>query len=85
MTLRNMALDAADRMRDNIYEAINKLADMPGMGHRREDLTRQALLFWPVGKYLIIYRPDTAPLEIVRVVSGYRDWWADGMISLKHD
>ena len=60
-------------MRENIYAAINKLVPMPGMGHVREDLTQRPLRFWPVGQYLIIYRPDTSPLEIVRVVNGYRD------------
>lgn len=43
------------------------------MGHRREDLTLRAVLFWPVHSFLIVYRPDTRPLEIVRVVSGWRD------------
>ncbi len=60
-------------MRANIHQAISMLVAMPGMGHRRDDLTRQPLLFWPIGQYLIIDRPDTDPLEIVRVVSGYRD------------
>jgi plasmid stabilization system protein ParE len=46
---------------------------MPGMGHRRNELASKELFVWPVGQYLIIYRPDTDPLEIVRVVSGYRD------------
>ena len=65
-------IDRADRMRENIYAAINKLVAMPGMGHVREDLTQRPLRFWPVSQYLIIYRPDTSPLEIVRVVNGYR-------------
>ncbi len=43
------------------------------MGHIREDLTAQQVLFWPVGVYTIIYRPRTTPLEIVRVLHGSRD------------
>jgi hypothetical protein len=30
------------------------------MGHKREDLTAYAVLFWPVGAYLIIYRAADA-------------------------
>ena len=43
------------------------------MGHRREDLTRHPVLFWPVGAYLIIYRADRRPIEIVAVTQGSRD------------
>ena len=43
------------------------------MGHGREDLTDQPVLFWPVGAYSIIYRPETMPLEVVRVLHGSRD------------
>lgn len=44
------------------------------MGHRREDLTSSAVLFWPVGAYLIIYRAaERRPVEIVAVTQGSRD------------
>ena len=46
---------------------------MPEMGHTREDLTKQALPFWPVGSYLIIYRPVPRPFEIVAVLHGKRN------------
>lgn len=65
--------DAADRVMDALSAAFAKLAQMPNMGHHRLDLASEALRFWPVFNYLIVYRPDTDPLEIVRVVSGYRD------------
>ncbi len=65
--------DAADRVIDAVEEAVNKLVLMPGMGHSRTDLADETLRLWPVFSYLIIYRPQTVPLEIVRVVSGYRD------------
>jgi len=66
-------LDAADRVRDEIFAACEKLAEMPGMGHLREDLADEPLLFWRVYSYLIVYRPDPQPLEIVRVLHGARD------------
>jgi plasmid stabilization system protein ParE len=43
------------------------------MGHKREDLTPYAILFWPVGAYLIIYRAERRPIEIVAVTQGSRD------------
>ena len=64
---------AADRVLDEIYEAMIRLNKMPHIGHLREDLAREPLRFWPVRSYLIIYRPDRRPIEIVRVISGYRD------------
>jgi plasmid stabilization system protein ParE len=45
---------------------------MPGKGHLREDLGED-LRAWVVYSYLIIYRPAKKPLQVVRVVSGYRD------------
>ena len=43
------------------------------MGHRREDLTDHPVLFRPVGAYLIIYRAERRPIEIVAVTQGSRD------------
>lgn len=67
------SVDAADRIVDEIYEAVVKLASMPNMGHLRENLTDKPLRFWRVRSYLIIYRTDVEPIEVVRIVSGYRD------------
>ena len=46
---------------------------LPLLGHRREDLTSFPILFWPVGAYLIIYRAERHPVEIVAVTQGSRD------------
>jgi len=43
------------------------------MGHNRQDLTELPVLFWPVGSYLIIYRAEHRPIEIVAVTQGSRD------------
>ena len=66
-------LDAANRVREAIYDAVANLVSFPGMGHRRADLGDDTLRIWPVFSYLIIYRFKAEPLEIVRVLSGYRD------------
>ena len=49
------------------------LADNPGLGHLRRDLTTKPVRFWPVYSYLVIYDPDARPLEVVRILNGYRD------------
>lgn len=66
-------VDAADRWIAKLYDAFEALARTPGMGHRREDLTEYPVLFWPVGAYLIIYRAERRPIEIVAVTQGSRD------------
>jgi antitoxin ParD1/3/4 len=66
-------LDAADRVVEEIQQAVSMLASNPGAGHLRRDLTSKPVRFWPLYSYLIIYNPEARPLEIVRILSGYRD------------
>lgn len=66
-------LDAADRVEREIEQAVTMLASNPGLGHLRRDLTSKPVRFWPVYSYLIIYDPATRPLEVARILSGYRD------------
>ena len=66
-------LEAADRLTDELFDAMDALVLHPGMGHLRTDLAPEALRFWRVKSYMIIYLPQTVPLQIVRVLSGYRD------------
>ena len=66
-------LEAAERVRLELYDAIQGLAEIPGKGHLREDLTDKPVKFWRVRSYLIVYRPDTEPLEVVAVLHGARD------------
>jgi plasmid stabilization system protein ParE len=65
--------EAAEHVRTEIYDAILGVAAMPGKGHRREDLTERAVLFWPVRSYQIIYRPHSRPLQVVAILHGKRD------------
>jgi len=67
------SVKAARKVRLALFDACQRLAENPHMGHVREDLTDQAVLFWPVGSYLIIYDPASKPLSVVRVVHGARD------------
>jgi len=64
---------AAHDFLDSLYDAMGKLVDNPELGHLREDLTDKPVKFWTFKwHYLVIYKP-MAPIEIVRVLSGYRD------------
>lgn len=66
-------LDVADRVLDEMTAAFARLAQMPGLGHTRRDLTARPVLFWPVYSYLIVYRPHREPLQIIAVIHGARD------------
>ena len=66
-------MDAACPWIGKLFDAFDALGRTPGMGHRREDLTSFPVLFWPVGAYLIIYRAERHPIEIVAVTQGSRD------------
>ena len=67
------SIAAAQRVRAGIHDQLKKLAQTPGMGHRRPDLTSEKLLFWPLYSYLIIYQPASNPLHVVAVLHGRRD------------
>jgi plasmid stabilization system protein ParE len=66
-------INAADRLVDRVEADVRKLADMPGMGHRRRDVNDVRLLFWAVHPYLIVYRFTRRTVYILRVVHGARD------------
>lgn len=66
-------LSAADRVIVELEKALQGLADRPGKGHVRQDLTPRQVRFWGVRSYLIVYRPDVEPLQILRVIHGARD------------
>jgi len=50
-----------------------RLARAPGTGHWRDDLTDKRHRFCLVHSYLIIYRHETKPLQIIRVLHAARD------------
>ncbi len=66
---------AALRLIDRFEAAFAFLADAPGLGHVRTDIVPRAsgLRFWTVGIYLVIYCPAAHGINVIRVLSGYRD------------
>lgn len=63
---------AADRFLDLIGEKCALLAVSPEMGRRREELA-PSLRSFPVGRYIIFYRPGERGIQVVRVLSADRD------------
>ena len=67
------SVEMADRVESLIRDKIAFLAQFPGAGHRRKNLTDQPVKFFPAFSYLIVYRPETKPLQIVSILHGHRD------------
>jgi plasmid stabilization system protein ParE len=63
----------ADRVESVIRRKFVFLADFPQGGHWRRDLTASEVRFLAVYSYLIIYRPETKPLQIVAILHAHRD------------
>ncbi len=68
--------EAADRVEQAVFRACDLLADSPLAGRVRKDLTPLPLRFWvvqPYSKYLIVYDPESKPLQIIRILHGARN------------
>jgi antitoxin ParD1/3/4/toxin ParE1/3/4 len=68
------SIDAADKVKTELQLAMRKLAEMPGLGHQRRDVTNPRLRIWKVYSSLIAYTTDTAPIRVIRVVHGDQDF-----------
>jgi len=67
---------AADRVEIEIVAACRRLAKHPLMGTKRQDITQEPVRFWTVAKfpnYVIVYRPETTPLQVLAMLHGRRD------------
>jgi plasmid stabilization system protein ParE len=68
--------EAADRVELEIIATCRRLAKHPGTGTKREDITPLPARFWTVTKfpnYVIVYRPQTVPMQVIAVLHGKRD------------
>jgi len=70
--LGEAGLAVADRIQGELVDAFEGLAEAPGKGHSRLDLTSGDVLFFSVYQYMIVYRRRTT-VEIVAVLHGKRD------------
>ncbi|MGB7552997.1 MAG: type II toxin-antitoxin system RelE/ParE family toxin [Candidatus Korobacteraceae bacterium] len=70
---RQSSIEIADRVESGIRDKIAFLAGNPGAGHWRRNLTDETVKFFPVYSFLIVYRPETKPLEVICILHGHRD------------
>jgi antitoxin ParD1/3/4/toxin ParE1/3/4 len=64
----------ADRIEQELHDAMTMLAAHPHAGHVRPDVPNPRYRFWSVYSFVIAYRPDVSPVTISRVVHGGRDF-----------
>ena len=66
-------VEAALRVHAALEHAFEHLAEMPAIGHARDDLTTRPVKFWSVYSYLVVYDPASSPLTVIAVLHGARD------------
>ena len=66
-------MDLANRIESEFRELFASLAEMPGQGHTRKDLTKRPVLFFPLYSFLVVYQPEVNPIRIMAVLRGQRN------------
>ncbi|MBZ5574834.1 MAG: type II toxin-antitoxin system RelE/ParE family toxin [Acidobacteriia bacterium] len=66
-------IESADRTLMDLEKAMQRPARRPHTGHVREDLANRQHRFLLVSSYLIVYRAETKPLQVIRVLHTARD------------
>jgi antitoxin ParD1/3/4/toxin ParE1/3/4 len=66
-------VSAADRLLSQFEAAVRTLSTFPRLGRERLDLADEPLRLWPVESYVVVYRPESKPIQIVRVLHAARD------------
>jgi plasmid stabilization system protein ParE len=73
------SVDAANRVESAILSACESLARHPKLGSRRTDITPLPVRFWAVARfpnYIVVYRSEIRPLQVIRVLHGKRNMGA---------
>jgi toxin ParE1/3/4 len=65
-------LDRAERFLTELDGKFAKIAQFPKLGRQRNEILPN-LRSLPIDNYLILYMPIDPNIDILRVVSGYRD------------
>lgn len=72
---RRFGVRVAERVLDKLVAAFEQIAESPGSGHVREDITtNEQVRFWTVKPSLIAYREVESGVEVLFVERGGRDW-----------
>lgn len=69
---RESGFDQADRFLTRLDAKFSKIAQFPNLGRQRNEIL-PGLRSFPMDQYLILYIPVNQDVDILRVVSGYRD------------
>ncbi len=56
------------RIHGRFVAAFEHLADMPGSGSKRTELTGERVRWWRIFKWVVLYYGDSSPITILRVV-----------------
>ena len=65
--------ERAETVLVRFLDVFENLASSPGIGHHKHDLTGEALRWWPVFRFLVLYDPEVEPLVVMRILHGARD------------
>lgn len=63
----------AYRRRVQLFAKFARLAEYPGLGHHRSDLTSHPVVFFTVDPYVVIFDRDVTPIVIHAVLHGARN------------
>ena len=63
---------AAEKVLRRVGEVFRLLSSQPEIGRHRPELD-DGLRSFPAGNYVVFYEPRERSIDIVRVLSGYRD------------
>ena len=67
------SVQSAIDVHTRFLEIFRLLAENPEVGHYREDLTSQAVRFFPVYSYMVVYISGSSPVEIARILGTAQD------------
>jgi len=71
----SFGVEVAWRVLGELERSFQQLADFPGIGHRRSDITSdERVRFWAAPPSLIAYLPRPEGVVILFVERGSRDW-----------
>jgi plasmid stabilization system protein ParE len=71
--LHSFSPSAADEFESLLFQAIHELKSLPGLGHRRADLTQKNVLFYRIPPHVIVFGRTKGRITISRVLHSARD------------
>lgn len=69
---QNVGMAQAETFLDKLNQKLVKIAQFPYLGRKREEILPNIRTI-TLNNYLILYLPNENGIDVLRVVSGYRD------------